>query len=87
MNDDPFEIQKRKLIATLNANALQYADGNLHHYASYSREELQRWARGTIWGNSNNSSLLLQPSDSLLSADIINHLMRAARNIVQLMAL
>ena len=87
MKDDLIEMHKRNLIATLNANALQYADANLNHYASYSREELQQWARATMWNNPNNSSLLLQPSDSLLSADIINHLKRAAHNIVELMAL
>jgi hypothetical protein len=49
MNDDLIEMQKRNLIATLNANALQYADANLHHYASYSSEELQQCI--TLWNS------------------------------------
>lgn len=79
--------RQSELIESINMNALQFADANVQHYASYSREELQQWARTPMWGSSYNSSLLLQPSDSLLSLDIISHLMRAARNFVELMAL
>jgi hypothetical protein len=78
------QMQKQKLIAAINVGALNYGHDNVLHYADFSREQLMKWAQTAMWPKQGKQSLMLDASDSVLSTDIINHWIKAARDFVQL---
>jgi len=78
------QLQMQKLIDTINVGAY-YGNYNVHHYADFSREQLIKWAQTAMWPKQGkHQSMMLDASDSVLSADIINHWIKAARDFAQL---
>jgi tagatose-1,6-bisphosphate aldolase non-catalytic subunit AgaZ/GatZ len=75
------EMQKRNLVDAIQERAINYGDDNVRIYANYSAEELNKWVQ------QNRSLVFYDASDSILSLDIINHLVKAARDFAQLINL
>jgi len=62
-------------------NAIVYGNNNVYTYSSCHARDLNKWAQR------NRSSVLYDASDSLLSKDIIDHMMSAAHDFAQLINL
>jgi hypothetical protein len=75
------EMQKRVLVYAIHENAIKFGGNNARIYSGYSIQELNKWAQ------QNRSSVFYSATHSVLSTDVINHFVNAARDFAQLINL